>query len=68
MEPRWLVVPVGERTAPVANGGMMFALVVRNRFRIKTAIVLGLILAVAIVMAIHVDAVALAGPGIGGTY
>jgi hypothetical protein len=47
---------------------MMFALVVRNRFRIKTAIVLGLILAVAIVMAIHVDAVALAGPGIGGTY
>ena len=40
----------------------------RNRTVIKTAVVLGLVIASVIGMALSVDAVALAGSSTGGTY
>ena len=44
------------------------AFVTRNRNGIKTVVVLGLVIASVVGMAFNVDAVALAGGGIGGTY
>ena len=52
-------------SARIANAS---SFVVRNRTAIKTAIMLGLVVASVIGMALQVDAVALAGGGNGGTY